>query len=142
MIKIFFVVELLLLFVIGLGIGLGGTLLWIFATVVIGVLSMRWALRQGAGHVFLGGIFLIFPGYITDGIGVLLVLNFPLLSVLYSLGIITSMQNMGGGMGMNNAAFGQYFSSTKYAYRPRSQQEPNDSPMDNIIDGDFTRKDD
>ncbi len=138
--KIFFVVELALLFFIALGIGLGDTLIWIFLTIIVGALCVWWAIRRGAVHILLAGVFLILPGYISDIFGILLILNVPLLRIMYNLGIISAVENMAS----HNTAFTQHF----YRYREyetrrkHRQHSPHSMDNDDIIDGDFTRKDD
>lgn len=142
--KLFFALELFLLFVVGLFIGLGDTLIWIFLTIIIGIFCIRYGLRRGAMHIIAGGFFLIIPGYISDFLGVLLVLNVPILQILTQLGLLNSLHHMGDSMGNNQSMFNQHFTHThtRHETHTTTKHPRPDNQSDDIIDGDFTRKDD
>ena len=132
--KLFFTLELFLLFLVGLFIGLGDTLIWVFLTLIIGIFCIRYGLRRASTHLIAGGFLLVLPGYISDFLGVLVIFNVPILQILIQLNLLGSLHRMG--------MFKQHFTHTHttdtFHKKPR---RPHTKDRD-IIDGDFTRKDD
>ena len=156
-------IEIALFMAVGDIIGFWGTLLMVVITAMIGaklarsqgisvLLSAQQTVAQGKTPVkeiyagiciLMAGALLITPGFLTDGIGILLLVPaFRSLLGIYIADKIISKINVasfhssggGGGFGANadftNSNFKGHFSHT-------FDQNPNQNPNDDIIDGDF-----
>lgn len=134
MIRMIFLLEVALLIISILSIGLGSTLVWIFWGVILGILLARYGIKRGNTKYVLAGFLLVIPGYITDFFAMLVVLNIPILSILASMGVLHHINTFGAG------AFGNRFQN---GFTTDFTQPKTHTPQDSdIIDGDFTRKDD
>ena len=152
---IWFFAEISAFIVIGGEIGVGGVILEILMTMIIGSWIVRKSVAQGALVIMtmggggligalIGGILLITPGFITDALGLLALLPGTLSIVLSILGLGRKV-NMDDFVKSRMGRFNTFSSQNPFANARQQQQntqrKTKSKPIDgDIIDGDVVRK--
>ena len=149
------IIEITLFVQIGGAIGLGWTLLVILATAMLGARAIR---RQGIDAlaraqaqmangkppvgeivhgvlILMAGILLLTPGFMTDALGMLVLLPAPRAAMAKYLMSKMTVQSVGGG-------FQCGFGSGNFQQGPFDQDPFNQQPKDgNTFEGEYERKD-